>query len=74
MQHIKCVVVGDDGVGKTSLLITYTTDNFPPDVSQYVPVTFDNIIYDNYYTDNVMIDGYPIGLGLWDMKLGIMYN
>lgn len=57
MKHVKCVIVGDGAVGKTCLLIVYTSNQFPED---YVPTVFDN------YATNINVNGQTINLQLWD--------
>ena len=57
MHVVKCVVVGYCGVGKTSLLERYTNDIFDPN---FRPACYD------YYTSNVIIDGFSVNLAMWD--------
>jgi len=54
---MKLVLVGDGSVGKTSLLVSYTTDRFP---NEYVPTIFDNYLATIKYRNNF------VKLWLWD--------
>ncbi|UJR20659.1 hypothetical protein I4U23_023781 [Adineta vaga] len=56
-KTIKCVSVGDGCVGKTSMLMSYTSNTFP---QSYVPTVFDN------YSVTIMINNEPYKLALFD--------
>ncbi|CAG5116648.1 unnamed protein product [Candidula unifasciata] len=54
---LKCVVVGDDSVGKTSMLMGYATDRYP---TQHVPPVFDN------YAGSLTVAGRKIQMQIID--------
>lgn len=79
-KFIKCVTVGDGAVGKTCLLMCYTSNKFPT-VWLFLfpsPFTFSvtlkainasqdytPTVFDNF-SANVAVDGSIVNLGLWD--------
>lgn len=54
---MKCVLVGDTAVGKTALLVRFTSETFP---DCYKPTVYENTGVE------VFMDGVQISLGLWD--------
>lgn len=48
-RRVNCVMVGDGAVGKSSLIVSYTTNGYP---AEYVPTAFDN------FTGNLQRDHY----------------
>ncbi len=57
MQHVKCVVVGDGGVGKSCLMVTAVTGSFP---SEYMPCMFGN------NTVSTTVEGKSVEVCIWD--------
>jgi len=56
-DRLKCVLVGDGAVGKTSLVVSYSTNGYP---TEYVPTAFDN------FSVRINIDGRPVKLQICD--------
>ena len=57
LQNVKCFLVGEHGVGKTTLLITFTEDRFP---CENVPTIFDTFTT-GFETQHVLFN-----LSLWE--------
>jgi len=56
-RTLKCVLLGDGAVGKTSLIISYTTNGYP---TEYTPTTYDN------YSVKVGVDQEEVRLQISD--------
>ena len=56
-QSIKCVVVGDGAVGKTCMIISYTTAKYS---LEYVPTVLEN------YAVTLRVGNVPYTLGIFD--------
>jgi small GTP-binding protein len=61
LKAIKCVLVGDCGVGKTSLLLAYTTDAGSFTIREYVPT-----VLAPGCSVELVVDDTPVSLGLCD--------
>ncbi|KAL5108679.1 Rho-related GTP-binding protein RhoU [Taenia crassiceps] len=54
---VKCILIGESGVGKTSLVVSYTKDDYPV---QHVPTAFDTYVVD------LRVENHQINLQICD--------
>ncbi len=59
LETLNIVVIGDTGVGKTNLLLSYATDQFN---MEHVPTVFD------HYSLQTELRGQKIKLEVWDQS------
>ena len=66
--NVKCVVIGDDGVGKTCLLISYTRLNTTSTATKNntFPVEFEPSVFDNHTAHMVMGENKTVAVSLCD--------
>ena len=57
-MHIKLLMLGDTGVGKTCLLLRYAYDSFSP--------TFITTIGIDFKIKHILLDGLRVKLQIWD--------
>ena len=58
LATLKILIIGESGVGKSSLLIRFTDDLFDPDIGATIGVDFK--------VKTINIDGNKLKLALWD--------
>ncbi|KAF5283551.1 hypothetical protein FQR65_LT13844 [Abscondita terminalis] len=58
LTTLKILIIGESGVGKSSLLLRFTEDNFDPEQTLTIGVDFK--------TKRLVIDGNSVKLAIWD--------
>ncbi|XP_066246406.1 ras-related protein Rab-18-B-like [Euwallacea similis] len=58
LTTLKILIIGESGVGKSSLLLRFTEDNFDPEQTLTIGVDFK--------TKRVSVDGNTVKLAIWD--------
>lgn len=58
LTTLKILIIGESGVGKSSLLLRFTEDNFDPEQTLTIGVDFK--------TKKVSVDGNTVKLAIWD--------